>query len=441
MAKKFKVKEGYPPLFRAWDSFYTRRMFKRIKDCWDRPVSSVPGPWITVKERATDDYNESFYDSGNERECLNLGSYNYLGFSDQNSPCLGVVQESIEKYGISACSPRSITGTTDLHRQVEIKTADYLGREDCITFGMGYHTNASTIPALVGHGDLIISDSLNHASLVAGCRASGAKVKVFPHNEMDELENIVKNAIVYGHPRTRRRWKKILILVEGIYSMEGEICNLPGVVAIKKKYGCYLWVDEAHSIGALGDNGRGVCEQTGVDPNDVDLLMGTYTKSFAAVGGYICGDKDVIDHIRRNSFGTIYSTSMTPPCCQQIISSMSIISGDDGTDLGKKKIAQLRSNSNLMRKGLLDRGFQIYGDDDSPVIPLMLYYPCKIGAFSREALLRNIAVVVVGYPACPLLMSRVRFCLSASHTTEDLEWALEELDEIGTRLKLKYGNH
>jgi len=353
---------------------------------------------------------------------------------------LETVQESIKKYGISTTSSRSEFGTMTLHREVEVRMAKYLSKEDCIIFGMGFTTNACTIPALVSKGCLIISDSLNHASLVAGCRASGAKIKVFEHNDTAQLDKVVRGAIIDGQPRTHRPWKKILIVVEGIYSMEGELCKLKEIVAIKKKYKCYLWVDEAHSIGAVGPTGRGVTDYYGVNPADVDILMGTFTKSFASVGGYITGSKDLIVHLRNTSFASMYSTSMSPGCCQQIISAIQIMTGEDGTNRGKEKIKALRENSNFFRQGLIERGFQVYGDDDSPVIPIMLYYPAKIASLSRALLKRNIAVVVVGFPATPLLMARARFCISAGHCKEDLAWALNEIDDMGTDLLVKYGN-
>jgi len=165
--------------------------------------------------------------------------------------------------------------------------------------------------------------------------------------------------------------------------------------------------------------------------------MGTFTKSFASVGGYITGKKEIIDHIRRNTFG-IFETTMSPSCCQQILSSLTIITGEDGTDEGKTRIKRLLENSNYLRSKLIDKGFQIIGDKDSPIIPLMVYHPWKVVALSREALKRNIAVVVVGYPATPLLQSRVRFCVSAAHTIEDLDRAVNEIDEIGEKLLLKY---
>lgn len=439
MSKKhFNTKKGYPPLFGEFESFWTRRIYKRLSDCWNRPVTSAATSRVCVNDRISINYCDDFAD-GPIRDCLNLGSYNYLGFSGTSGKCLDDVLASFDKFGISTCSPSCDFGYTSLHRELEQKTAAFLSKEDCLVFGMGYATNSSTLPALVGKGCLIISDSLNHASLIVGCRTSGAKIKVFQHNDVEDLERVIRKSIVEGQPRTHRPWKKILIIVEGIYSMEGEICKLKEIVELKKKYKCYLWLDEAHSIGALGLTGRGCCEHTGVDTKDIDILMGTYTKSFAGVGGYITGPKVLIDHLRSTSFAAIYSTSLTPGCCQQILTAMKILTGADGTNEGAKKLKDLKDNSNFFRDGLIARGFQVFGEKDSPIIPLMIFYPSKVAAFSRECLSRGLAVVVVGFPATPLLMSRARFCISAGHTKEELERALIILDEIGTRLVIKYG--
>lgn len=229
---------------------------------------------------------------------MNLASYNYLGFASNEGPIFDKVIETVRHYGVSCASSRMELGTIPVHRETEKLVAEFVGKEDAMIFGMGYGTNSTTIPALVGKGDLILSDSLNHSSLVYGCRGSGAKVKVFAHNNPKDLEKVIRESIIEGQPRLNRPWRRILILVEGIYSMEGEIVKLPDIVAIKKKYKCYLYVDEAHSIGALGSHARGVCDHWGVDPKDVDILMGTFTKSFASVGGYIAADKAVVDYLR-----------------------------------------------------------------------------------------------------------------------------------------------
>lgn len=439
--KIYPTPKGYAPLTSDFEAFYTRRMYSRIEDCWNRPISGVPGSWMDVLDRkfADETWKRDQILLGTKKRCLNLASYNYLGFAANDGPILESVVDTVKHYGISATSSRMDLGTIPLHRESEKLVAEFVGKEDAMIFGMGYGTNSTTIPALVGRGDLILSDSLNHASLVYGCRASGARVKVFGHNDPESLEKVIREAIVEGQPRLNRPWRRILILVEGIYSMEGEICRLPEIIAIKKKYKCYLYVDEAHSIGALGKRGRGVCDHYGCDPNDVDILMGTFTKSFASVGGYIAANKDVVAYLRTRSFGQIYETSMTPGAMKQAYESLLCIMGRDGTNIGQQKLKALRDNSNFFREALRDAGLQVFGDPDSPVVPAMLYFPAKIPSFSREALKRNLAVVVVGFPATPLLEARIRFCLSASHTRKDLQWAVEQICEVADLLLLRYG--
>jgi len=313
-----------------------------------------------------------------------------------------------------------------------------VGKEDAIVLNMGFNTNATIIPTLTSRGDLIVSDELNHTSIVNGARASGASIRTFRHNDSKDLELILREAIVYGQPRTRKPWNRILVVVEGIYSMEGEYCDLRNVVAVCKKYGAYVYLDEAHSIGAMGPTGRGCTEYTGVDPADVDIMMGTFTKSFGGMGGYVAASKRIVNELRRECAGSAYHNSLSPVVCQQIISSFQVIMGQDNTSIGKKKLEALRDNSNYFRMRLTDMGLHVLGNYDSPIMPVMLYNPTKIAAFSRECLKRGLAVVVVGFPAVPILMSRARFCISAGHTREELDRALVELDEIADLLKLRY---
>uniref|UniRef100_A0A7S3DA04 serine C-palmitoyltransferase n=1 Tax=Palpitomonas bilix TaxID=652834 RepID=A0A7S3DA04_9EUKA len=439
--RKFEIEKpvkGYAPLLAGFEDFFTRRLYRRSRDCWNRPISSAPGPWIDVMERESDDYNVTTRLTGNTTRCLNLASYNYLGFADPKAKWNIDVVDSALQYGPAMCSPRAEAGTTKVHQDLETTIAKYVGKPAALVVGMGFATNAFMISALCQKGTLIISDSLNHASIVVGARASESKINVFKHNDAKDLEKVVQKAIVEGQPRTHRPWKKIVIIVEGLYSMEGEICCLKEIVEIKKKYKCYLYVDEAHSIGALGKGGRGVCEYFGVDPADVDVLMGTFTKSFGSVGGYIASSEEVVKYLRCRTPGYLYATAMAPPCAQQALTALRIILGEDGTDMGRKKIAQLRSNSMLFRKRLKEMGCLVLGDDDSPIIPVMLYAPAKMPMFSRHSLERNLAVVVVGFPATPLLEARVRFCLSAGHTTEDLEHALKQVEEVVDICALRY---
>jgi serine palmitoyltransferase len=259
------------------------------------------------------------------RACLNLGSYNYLGFADDwHSTCGKDVIASLKKLPVSASSSRTEFGTSSAHREVEKLVANFVGKEDAMALNMGFNTNATTIPALVTRGDLIISDFLNHTSIVNGARASGAAIRTFRHNDTEHLESILREAITMGRPRTRRPWGKILVIVEGIYSMEGEYCDLRNVVRVSKKYGAYVYLDEAHSIGAMGPTGRGCAEYCGVDTADIDIMMGTFTKSFGGMGGYIAGSKDVINFLRHVCAGSSYHNSLSPIVCQQIISSFKV---------------------------------------------------------------------------------------------------------------------
>jgi len=369
-----------------------------------------------------------------------MSSYNYLGFAQSQGPCADEVEISLRKNGISMCSPRGDVGTSSLHVEVEDLIAKFAGKPAAMVFSMGFVTNASSFPALVGKGSLIISDELNHSSIRTGTRLSGAVITTFKHNDMKSLEKVLRHNISQGQPRTHRPWKKILVAVEGLYSMEGTMCNLPGLVELKKKYKFYIFIDEAHSIGALGPQGRGVCDYFGIDPAEIDILMGTLTKSFGANGGYIAAEKHIIDKLRVTNAATLFAESPAPPVLSQIAASLRCIIGELDPGQGEERLKRLAFNSRYLRLGLKRLGFIIYGHDDSPIIPLLLYHPAKMAAFSHEMLVRKISVVVVGYPATPLISSRARFCVSAAHNKDDLDRMLRACDEIGGILALKYSS-
>ena len=428
--------KDFVPLYANFESFYTRNIYYRIQDVFNRPICTVAGATIDVVERKFSHSGWHCKYTGNaHKDVVNLGSYNYLGFAENSGPCAEAAIASAKLYGVGVCSSRHEVGNMDYHVRLEKTMAEYLDVDACIAFGMGFATNSMNIPCLVSKGCLILSDELNHASLVLGCRLSGATVRIFKHNNMKDLENKLSDAIINGQPRTHRPWKKFLIIVEGVYSMEGSIVNLPGILALKKKYKAYLFLDEAHSIGALGERGRGVTEYFGIHPRNVDVMMGTFTKSFGAAGGYIAGSRDLVEHIRAHSHSACYAPSMSPPVCEQIMSSLKIIAT---TDDGKRRIEQLARNSRVFRQGLKKIGYIVYGNDDSPVVPALIYSPCKIGAFSREMLKKGFAVVVAGFPATPLVESRARFCMSAALSEKQIEDALEVINDLGDLLRLKY---
>jgi serine palmitoyltransferase len=412
------------------------------------------------------------------RQCINLGSYNYLGFADDwPATCRDPVLATAARYPTSLCTSSAEGGFTSLHRDLEECVAQYVGKEAACVFNMGWATNALGLPALfAGKGTLIVSDSLNHNSIVAGARTSGATVRIFRHNDVVSLRNLLRAAIREGQERTHRPWRRILVCVEGIYSMEGEFCRLAEVVRTAKEHKAYVYLDEAHSVGATGATGRGVCEHAGVDPADVDVLMGTFTKSFGAMGGYIAGSAPLVAWVKRRSAGFLTDNAMSPAVAQQVLSALRVMRGVDGTDIGARKLATLRDNANYFRTRLINMGCEVLGEPDSPVIPMLIYSPTKVAAFSRECLARGVrrilafslslfkrararktrtllssltprprsprptqlAVVVVGFPATPLLTARARFCVSAGHTRADLDRALGIIESVADLIKCRY---
>ena len=492
--------DGYAALSSDFDSFFTRRLKMRMDTCFDRPVTGVCGRTVMTLERHSDDYCRSFHLTGRKRRALNVSAYNYLGFAQSHGECADNVEESLRRYGISSGGTRLGVGQLDLQVQTERLVASYLKQEDVMLVSMGYATNSTTILAIASPGTLVISDELNHTSLRAGVRLSGAMVRTYKHGSLERLEELLRESISQGQPRTHRPWKKIVVMVEGLFSMEGTIVNLPALLELKKRYKCYLYVDEAHSIGALGPNGGGVCDYFGVDPNEVDILMGTFTKSFGAVGGYIAGRKNIIDRIRMFNHSNAYAETMAPPVMAQIVATLVTImsAGTDPTTRalipswmhfsedfargveGQDRLRRLAFNARYLNHGLRKLGFMIWGSHDSPVIPILIFQPGKMKLFSDYMLDRQralppserwamrdaewneytlehthaeaetntsanapprrppIVVVVVAYPATPLISSRVRFCVSAAHTKQDIDDVLRACDEVGDALCLKY---
>ncbi|KAH8829226.1 pyridoxal phosphate-dependent transferase [Flagelloscypha sp. PMI_526] len=487
--KHLMPSDGYAPLTSDFDSFYTRRLKVRMGECFNQPVTGVAGRTIVLMDRISYNYNVSHVQTGGRTRALNISSYNYLGFAQAKGGCADAVEDIISRYGVSTCGARLDGGSSDLHAVTESLVAKFVGMEDAMISSMGFATNSTLIPALVSKGCLVISDELNHASIRFGVRFSGAHVRSFKHNDMANLEKLLREVISQGQPKTHRPWKKILLIVEGLYSMEGTFVDLPSIMELKKRYKFYLFLDEAHSIGALGPHGRGITDYFGVNPRDVDILMGTFTKSFGAAGGYLAGNKDLIDSLRVRGHSGPYAEAMTPGVLAQVLSSMASIMGispapaasavspssssstirntlstyEDGyvypgpipraslpswLDLppsmadgseGATRIKRLAFNSRYLARGLQKLGFITYGHAGSPIVPLLIYNPGKMMLFHRMMLDRQtpIITVVVAYPATPLVTSRVRFCVSGAHTKEDIDTVLIACDEVGDVLDLK----
>lgn len=480
---------GYAPLNSDFDSFYVRRLQRRVGDSFCQPIAGVPGRTVLIRDRYSIDYNLTQIYTGTKTRALNISSYNYLGFSQTRGGCSDAVGESIRRYGASTCGTRLESGSSELHMCAEALVARFLGTEDALVSSVGFATNSTFIPALVGKKSLIISDELNHTSIRIGARHSGAQIRMFKHNNMSSLESILREEISQGQPKTHRPWKKILVIVEGLYSMEGTLVDLLRIVELKQKYKFYLFVDEAHSIGALGPHGRGVTDYFNIHPGLIDILMGTFTKSFGASGGYIAGPKTLIDSLRLRGHSCPYAEAMAPPVLAQIIASIASIMGvapapkpsksqnslnlasstitlTDGSDElqrlapasmlpvwinlqpsladgseARMRIRRLAFNCRYLHAGLKKLGFIISGHPFSPIVPLLIFNPGKCMLFARLMRARRIpiVVVVVGYPATSLEKARARFCASASHTKEDIDMVLRACDEVGGILDLKHG--
>ena len=409
-----------PPLFgESREDFYIRKVYGSSLDCFHRPIKGPAASTIKVclrKEKYVGNTRQLVINPGKYQEAINFGSYNYLGFGGYHDTVTPIIIETLKKSGSCLNGFSKEIGVSDEQIKLEKMLAEFLYKEDCIVSPMGFTTNSTLIPLLVSKGDLVLSDSLNHSSLIIGMKSSTEEIKIFKHNDMNDLKSKLDEVKKKGL-KNGKQPNKVLVIVEGLYSMEGEFCKLKEIIALKKIYGFYLYVDEAHSIGCLGPTGRGIVEQLGCSFDDVDILMGTFSKSFASAGGYIASDKKTIQFLKNNSYSYVYGNPMSPVAAQQIISCMEIIQSPEG----KRKISQLRKNSIALRTKFIDAGCHVLGDLESPVIPVMIYHPAKIKDISRICLKNGVAIVVVGYPACPIDACRIRFCVSAGHTPELIE--------------------
>lgn len=424
-------KDGIEPLYTDFESFYTRRLYGRICECWNRPITKVPGKRLQILERIFNEDKTSFKLSGKIIEAINVGSYNYLGLASSEGEIIESVIETLKTKKLNLPGVSRDIGTHPDVQELEREMADFLHKEDCIVFPMGFGTNSCNIPVIMDEGCLILSDELNHTSIVYGARMADAVKRTFSHNNMKDLEQKLRYFITQGQPITHKAWRKIFVLVEGIYSMEGTILKLREIVELKKKYKFYLFIDEAHSIGALGRTGRGICEFLDVNFHDVDILMGTFTKTFGSSGGYIAGSKKLVDFLRIYSDFSLYGEQVAPCVAKQTLEALKILKDSNkGLELTKN----LHENTIYFREKLAKLGYVLFGDKASPIVPLMIFNPGKIATFSNMCLERKLAVVVVGFPATPVISSRVRFCLSAAHTRYELDAMIRIIDFCGNKL-------
>lgn len=350
---------------------------------------------------------------------INFSSYNYLGLA--GDPRVdAAAKQAIDEYGTTVSASRLVSGERKIHQQLETALARAHGTEAALSFVSGHATNVSMLGYLFGHKDLIIHDWFAHNSIFEGIRLSGATRLPFPHQDLDALD-----AMLTKH---RHKHDNVLIVVEGLYSMDGDFPNLPALLEIKKRHDVFLMVDEAHSFGVLGKTGHGLAEHYGVNPSEVDIWMGTLSKSLASCGGYIAGSHDLIDNLRHWCPGFLYSVGLPPANAAAALTALEIL------DQEPERVERLRQVSAYMLKTAQNYGIDTATAMGQAIIPVMLYDDAKSARMSNAMVQRGINVLPVIYPAVPVKKSRLRFFLSSDHTPAMIDQAFDSLLEL---LKIK----
>jgi len=352
------------------------------------------------------------------KEMIMVGSNNYLGLLD-HPKVMKAAKDAVDKYGVATCGSRFLNGTLDIHVELEERLARFMKKEAALTFSTGFQTNQGVISTVVGKGDAVVTDRMVHASIIDACRLSYGDTLKFKHNDMEDLERVLKSLDAMTN---------VLIAVDGVFSMEGDLANLTEIVKIAKKYGSRVMVDDAHGIGVMGKNGRGTAEHFGVE-DDVDLIMGTFSKSFAALGGFVAGDKKVISYIKHHARALIFSASITPASVATVLATLDIIESEP------ERRERLWVITKKMKSGFEKMGFDT-GFTETPIIPVMIGDDEK--AFLLWRLLREEGVFTnpVIYPAVPKGQALIRTSYSATHSEAELDTVLAIFEKCGRQLAI-----
>ena len=356
-----------------------------------------------------------------DREYINYSGYNYLGLSG-DAEVTQAAKEAIDRYGTSVSASRIVSGEIPLHRDLEQELANMIGVEACTVSVSGYGTNVSTISHLFGPKDLILHDSLIHNSLMTGCVLSGARRIPFPHNDSEALAQLLAE--------NRHYHERVLIVIEGVYSMDGDIPNLPSFIRLKKQYKAFLMVDEAHSAGVLGPQGFGIGEHFAVNPEDVDIWMGTLSKAFASCGGYIAGSRALIDNLRYNAPGGIlYSVGISPANAGAALAAVRKLVREP------ERVKRVRGRAKLFLALARSRGLDTGASSGSSIVPIIVRDSILSLKLGHALCKRGINVQAVLYPAVPENETRLRFFITAMHSVEQIRYTVdaiaEELDRLG----------
>jgi 8-amino-7-oxononanoate synthase len=348
------------------------------------------------------------------RELINFATYNYIGMCG-DLEVSQAAKDATDLYGTSACASRLISGEKPIHRELETELADFIGVEDSIIMVGGHATNVTTIGHLFGQNDLVIYDSLSHNSILQGCFLSGASLVAFPHNDSAALEAILSDR--------RHRYKRSLIVIEGVYSTDGDIADLPRFIELKKRYKTFLMVDEAHSMGTIGNSGRGISEYCGINPQDVDLWMGTLSKSFASCGGYIAGSKALIEYLKYTAPGFVFSVGMSPPNAAATLAAIRVLKAEP------ERATRLQARAKFFLELAREKGLDTGMSKDSPVIPIIVGDSLKSIQLSQNLFKRGINVPFMIYPSVPQNAARLRFFVTCNHSESQIRLTVDTLAE------------
>lgn len=378
------------------DGLKEQGLYNRI-----RTIGSAQGAWLSV----------------DGKNVLNFCSNNYLGLAN-HPKIVEAAKEATKKYGVGPAAVRSIAGTMDLHVRLEQRLAKFKGAQDVITFQSGFAANLGTIAALVGREDVIFSDRLNHASIIDGCRLSGAKIVPYEHNDPGALEDAIKDNL--------SSYRRGLVVTDGVFSMDGDIAPLPDLYEVAKKYDILFMVDDAHGEGVLGTGGRGIVDHFGLH-GKVDVEVGTMSKAFGVVGGMVAGDRVIVEWLRQRGRPFLFSSAVTAPDAAACLAAVDLL--EESTELVDRLWANARYFKSEMKKLGFDTGLS-----ETPITPVMLGEAPLAQEFSRALFEEGVFAMAIGFPTVARGKARIRVMISAAHDNDDLGKGLEAFQKVGKSL-------
>ncbi len=353
------------------------------------------------------------------KEVINLSSNNYLGLTTHPKLRRAAI-EATRRWGVGSGAVRTIVGTMKIHMDLEEQIARFKGTEACVVFQSGFAANAGTVSAILGKEDLIVSDELNHASIIDGCRLSKATIKIFKHKDLQDCERVLLET---------ENWPgKKLLITDGVFSMDGDIAPLPQLCDLAEKYNCIMMVDDAHASGVLGKGGRGTIDHFGCQRR-VDIQVGTLSKAVGSLGGYVCGSQDLIEYLYHRARPFLFSTSHPPSVAATCQAAFELLDSEAGERLIKK----LWANTKFFKRRLKKLGFDT-GKSETPITPIMVGDAARAFEFSRQLFAEGVLAMAIGYPIVPEGKARIRTIVTATHKRADLERALEILARVGKNL-------